>query len=285
MLRAAVFSLLLIFCFLSVACDQSDPAGDAPSAQDSSAGPVGENDQDTAAMADQDCSITMGWDPWEPYQYMDIGGEVRGLDIELVTAIVKRSGCTVSFVERDWATLLGMLRDGSIDLLTGATKTDARDKFAYFSDPYRDETFVLYVRSEDLSKYQDKSLQELLSDAFRVGVTLSYVYGDEITALEDSPQFEMQFRGVPIGEMNYSNLLNFEIDGFLEDPFVAAAVLRKKGLLSEIEAHPIRYNTGEVHLMLSRASIDAALIPIINKNLETIKKDGTYSRIMARYGN
>ena len=279
MLRATEFSILLIFSFISAGCGQGDPAGDARSAQNAAV------DAQHPAASDSDCSITMGWDPWEPYQYLDIGGEIRGLDIELVSAIAENSDCKVSFIERDWATLLGMLRDGSVDLLTGASITAAREEFAYFSDPYRDETFVLYVRAEELSQYQDKSLSDLLDEAFRVGVTNSYVYGDEITALEDNPKYLEQFRGVPIGEMNYSNLLNFEIDGFLEDPFVAAAVLRKKGLLSEIDAHPTRYRTGQVHLMLSRASADEALVEKINASLAIIKNDGTYSRIMARYGN
>lgn len=232
-----------------------------------------------------DCHLTMGWDPWEPYQYMDVGGDLRGIDIELISAIAEDSGCSLTFVERDWASLLGMLKSGDIDLLTGATRTEARENYAYFSDPYREESFVLYVRSVDFEKLKSISLTEMLDKGQRIGVTLSYYHGEEITALEDDPRYNEQFRGVPISEMNYSNLLNFEVDGILEDPFVAAAILRRRGLLSQIEPLPERFPTGPVHIMLSRETVSEESVQRLNESLKRISADGTRERIFTRYGN
>lgn len=232
-----------------------------------------------------DCHWTMGWDPWEPYQYMDVGGDLRGIDIELISAIVEDSGCSLTFVERDWASLLGMLRVGEIDLLTGATRTQAREEYAHFSDPYREESFVMYVRSGDYEKLKSSTLTGMLDKGQRIGVTLSYYHGDEITALADDPRYADRFRGVPISEMNYSNLLNFEVDGILEDPYVAAAILRRRGLLSQIEPLPGRFSTGPVHVMLSRETVTEEWVQRLNQSLERISADGTRERIFTRYGN
>ncbi len=113
------------------------------------------------------CSIKMGWDPWEPYQYLSPDNQVRGLEIELISAIAKQANCNVEFVQSDWMNLLKGIRDGSVDMLGGASKTAAREEFAMFSNPYRKESFVLYVRSEQLESYSGKNLETLLLRPYR----------------------------------------------------------------------------------------------------------------------
>lgn len=263
--------LTLILCGLG-GCSSGEREGTSP-------GPEG----DAATVTPPGCTITMGWDPWEPYQYLDQDGKVRGLDIEIVSAIARAAGCTLKLVEGEWATLLVKLKDGEVDLLTGATRTESREGFAYFSDPYREEAFALYLRSEEAAGYAKRNLEQLLKEGFRVGVTLEYVYGDKISSLQDDPRYERQFDGVLVGEVNYAKLLNMEIDGFLEDPIVANAIMRRKGLKEDIKAHPDIVKSGEVCLMLSRASVEAETVQRLNDGLAKIKQDGTYGEILAKY--
>lgn len=230
-----------------------------------------------------ECRLTMGWDPWEPYHYRDIGGAVHGLDVELVTAIAREAGCAVSFDQEDWATLLSRLRSGQIDLLSGATRTSRRESFAWFTEPYRAESFRLYVRPADRERMAGDTLEAILDNDVKIGTTLDYVYGAEIQALEDDPRYEGKFVGVAIGEVNFQKLLDYQIDGFLEDSFVAASIIRKKGLDEQIEEHPVELGTGDVHLMLSRQSVDRETVDNLNDALERIKSAGDYDRIIARY--
>ena len=83
----------------------------------------------------------------------------------------------------------------------------------------------------------------------------------------------------------YENLMNFEADGFLEDPFVAAAVIRKKGLAEEVEAHPIVIKTGEVRLMFAKASVEQSLVDAINVALGEQESDGSYAALLEKYLN
>lgn len=235
------------------------------------------------ASGDPGCSVTMGWDPWEPYQFKDESGEVRGLDVELVRRIAAEANCEVTLQEGNWEALLNRLRHGELDLLTGASKTDRRTQFAHFSDPYRDETFVLYVRSEDMGTYDADTLAGLLDQGFRLGVTSSYYYGEKVSALRDNPEFSGQFVPAPISELNYSRLLDYSIDGFLEDPFVAAAILRGKGLSEEISEYPVTLDTGPVHLMFSKESVDPGTLDRFNKALAKLKTTGVYDEIIEKY--
>jgi len=264
--------LIIVFLLALTACDGLGPGQDktVPAA-------------DTEPKPAEDCTLVVGWDPWEPYQYQDLGGELRGLDVELIRGLAGRIGCQTRFLASDWASLLEMLKKGEIDMLPGATRTDGRAEFAMFSDPYRDETFVLFVRAGEKGRFKTDSVGKLLERGFRIGVVSEYLYGKEITALQDSAEYEDLFISVPISELNFSNLINFEADGFLEDPFVAAAVIRKKGLAEEVEAHPIAIKTREVRLMFAKASVEQSRVDAINVALQEQKSDGSYAALFEKY--
>jgi len=230
------------------------------------------------------CKLKMGWDPWEPYQYLTPEDEVRGLEVDLLSAMAREAGCEVSFVQDNWVNLLAGIRDGSIDMLGGATRTASRETFAWFSDSYRYESFLLYIRAGESAKYADKSLKELFEkNSFRLGVTGDYLYGDMVNAMHDNDKYRALFVNVPITEVNYYNLTQGNIDGFLEDPFVAAFTIRRKGLQGQIEALPLEIHSTDVSIMFSRKSVTEATVQAFNQALKKLKENGEYDEILAKY--
>ncbi len=229
------------------------------------------------------CQLNMGWDPWEPYQYLTPDDQVRGLDIDLVKAIANEAGCNVNYIQKSWMALLQDLKDGNVDLLAGASKNKSREEFAYFSNEYRHESFILYVRAGETEKYTNKTLRGLLETDFKLGVTEDYIYGDVATALQDDPLFKSKFVYVPVTEVNYYNLLQHKIDGFLEDPFVAAFTIKRKALQGQIEAHPIEIHSGDVAIMFSKKSVKAETVADFNQALIRLKDSGEYQNILSKY--
>ncbi len=230
-----------------------------------------------------ECKLTLGWDPWEPYQYLTPDDKVQGLEIDLITAMADQVGCQVDFVQHDWMHLLQGIKDGSIDMLGGASETEQRKSFAYFSAPYRHESFVLYVRSSDVEKYNSQTLTQLLDNQFRVGVTEDYIYGDQVSDIQDEEKYQPLIVTVPITEVNYYNLIQNNIDGFLEDPFVAGYTIKRKGLSSQINATDIEVNSGYVSIMFSKASVKPETVEQFNQALESIKASGEYQKILDKY--
>ena len=278
MKKCLLFSLVACLFLMLAACGESTDPQKAETTK-TEAGKIVSQPAATAA----ECNLTMGWDPWEPYQYLTPDGEVRGLEVDLLSAMANEAGCDVTFVQDNWVNLLAGIRDGSIDMLGGATKTESREKFAYFSDNYRCETFLLYIRAGEAEKFTGKSLQELLEGGFRLGVTAEYLYGDEVNALQDNEKFSSNFVHVPITEVNYYNLTQGYIDGFLEDPFVAAYTVRRKGLQGQIEALPLIVHSTDVSIIFSKESVDEEAVQAFNKALEKLKEDGEYDQILAKY--
>lgn len=208
-----------------------------------------------AAPPPEPCKLSVGWDPWEPYQYEDVNGAMRGMDVEVVRVVAQDAGCDVRFVRGSWQMLLSKLHDGEIDLLMGASATPERETYARFSPPYRQETFALYVRSEDLERLSPKSLSQLVASGRRIGVTNGYFYGDAATQLILGDDTADGFAAAPLVELNYARLVDGEIDALLDDTYVAAALMRRKGWDAQISRHPLEISSSTVSLMYSKSSM------------------------------
>lgn len=276
LLSALLFSLLLA---CSGEAPPSEPAAVAESTTTESA-------TTPAAVAHQgDCALVMGWDPYEPYQFAGPDGVVAGLDVELVTEMATQAGCTLSFVEKDWAGLIADLRSGAINVLAGASKVAERESFALFSQPYRQETFSLYVRAGESDRWQAGSLAELVSgeQRMRVGITDGYVYGAEVEQLLDDGALNKQFISAPFSEAHAAHLMENSIDGMLEDPFVASAMISRKRLSDDIVRARFQIKAGEVSLMFSKASVVPETVARFDAALAAMRVDGRYEKIIKRY--
>ncbi len=230
------------------------------------------------------CTLTMGWDPWEPYHYMDPKGNLQGLDVELVRAMAAEAGCSVSFERDNWASLLGRIRSGDIDLISGATRTAERDEFAMFSSPYRIEEFGLFVRRGDTSVLAADSLSAMLDAGMKIGVTDAYLYGSEVEALQDNPTYAEQFIIAEVGETNATRLLDGVIDAYLEDVIVGTSIVRRRGLEGDVELHPLAATGGsEVRLMFSQASVSPEVVARFDSALTRLRESGRYEEIEGQY--
>jgi len=228
------------------------------------------------------CRLTMGWDPWEPYHYVDPAGEEKGLDVELVVAIAAGAGCGITFERDHWANLLRRVAEGDVDLISGATETEERKTYAWFSEPYRQEVFVLFTGPDADERFPGGTLQAKLDAGMRVGVTDAYLYGGGVETLRDDPAYSDAFVGAAIGETSVTRLVNGEIDGFLEDRFVAAAVIRRRGLEEQVSADLV-VSTENVRLMFSKASVDRELVERFNESMARMRAAGEFDAIQSRY--
>lgn len=228
------------------------------------------------------CQLMMGFDAWEPYQYIGVGNVVTGLDIEIVHAIADTMGCTIAMHQATWVQLLKALNAGEVDFVLGASMTEDRQQFAYFSEPYRQERFILYVRRYEGSMPY-KSISDFVKAGHKLGIVNDYFYGDEITTLYTDDAYHSQFVGAIISEMNMARLIDEEIDGFLEDSFVGASILRRKGLDQFIEPHGISLGSSDVYVMFSQQSVSEAKVEAFNRGLQQIKASGVYQQIIEKY--
>ena len=258
------------------ACSDSAP----PPAETASPSPT-----PAPAPAPPSCELVMGWDPWEPYQYEIAGGQVFGLDVDLVTAVAANADCDISFQKGNWRDLLAQLEAGEIHLLAGATRTDEREVFARFTQPYRDEEFLLYVHSARLDEFTGSDLGQLLADGVRIGVIDEYLYGETISGFQNDPDFEGQFVYSQLAETNIGKLTDGAVEGIIEDKYVGAAIIRHKDLGNLIALHPTRFTASPVRIMVSRAAVEESTFDRLDASVGELLGNGAIEKILAQYGN
>jgi polar amino acid transport system substrate-binding protein len=234
-------------------------------------------------VPDNNCKFVLGFDAWEPYQYVDVGERVAGLDIELIATVVKDMGCQLTYQQGTWVDLLMALRQGEVDILLGASKTQARKKFALFSDAYRMEEFSLYIRKSDKVRANYKTISEFSKNNSRIGIVEDYVYGPDVSMLLDTPATSKYFVNAIMGEINVARLLDEDIDGYLEDSFVGASLLRRKALSKYIVAQGITIKTGNAYVMFSQMSVTPEQLRNFNTQLAKVKSSEIYQDILDKY--
>jgi len=273
--------LLILLSFIFSACKPETSSEQAKSTQ------VVVDAEKTAPMEkkapDKNCQFVLGFDAWEPYQYADVGERVAGLDIELVAAVVEGMGCKLTYQQGTWVNLLKALKQGEVDILLGASKTEAREQFALFSDAYRMEEFSLYIRSGDDERASYETITEFIQNDSRIGIVEDYFYGPDISMLLDGDETSKYFVNAIMGELNVARLLDADIDGYFEDSFVGASLLRRKALSNYIVAQGITIQTGNAYVMFSQKNITPEQLSEFNAELAKVKSSKTYQDILDKY--
>lgn len=276
------YLLSIVLIFVLGACEQqTEPPTEIAATPEPAPQENITEDPPATNTADESCNLTMGFDPWEPYHFEAADGVIRGIDVELIQAMASQTGCTLGFREGQWVDLLSMLRDGEIDILAGATPIAERESYAWFSNPYRSEQFELYIADD--AELPAREFSALLSQGFNLGLTHGYIYGEPLSSAQNNQDYTDQFIYASIAEMNFTNLADGQIQGFVEDPFVTAAIIRRHGWHDQVRATGVMISNQPVSLMFSKASITGTQIESFNQALADLKQTGKDQEIFKRY--
>lgn len=268
-----------VVCLLLFGCTPAETQNSAVITTDAVA-KVAETPSEPKAVP---CQLKLGFESWEPYQYVGLEQQASGLDIEIVQAVAGRMNCTLVLQHGVWQELLGQFRQGQLDVLLGASKTPAREEFALFSEPYRAEQFQLFVRKDDAGKYNFDSVAQMVAAKHKVGLISDYYYGEQITALYGDDQMRPQFVESTMSEQNIAVLLDDQVDAVLEDSFVGAAIIRRKGLEQQVQPHSIKLEETPIYVMFSKSTVQPEQVNSFNQALQQLKDSGDYQQLLSKY--
>jgi len=252
----------------------------------------------TAAPPSRDLSVRSsnashlrgGWYPWDPYQYLDYKRGVpslTGFDVQIERALARIMNVEIALPEMAWDDHLAGLAAGTVDISAGATASEARSRYAYFSKPYRTETDVLILPRGASSRYSFRSVAQMLDtfakQKFRLGVVAGFVYADSsVDAFIADPTNRHQIKPVASEAQNLQNLLAGAIDGFFADRIAATTAAWRRGEGSRIEEYPLRFST-DIHFMLSRVTQTPQTLARLNDAIDELKKSGEFRHIADAY--
>lgn len=222
-----------------------------------------------------DKQVTLVADPYPPYQYEE-GGAIKGIDADLIAFAFQAIGYDVQVGLLPWEECLRQLDAGKADGIFQITCTPEREERYVFSDLLRTAETAFFARSNQaiqLSKTVD--LREQL-ESLTLGVLSGYSYDPAIDSLDPTTKMEVDDQ-----EDLLLGLKEKRFDLAVMDVGVATFLADKLGIsgIKRVEGFAV---TRKLHVALRPERRD--LVRPFNAQLEKLKEQGTFERIMARYG-
>ncbi|WP_163835171.1 substrate-binding periplasmic protein [Spartinivicinus ruber] len=221
----------------------------------------------------------------EPFVIQPKDSPVTGFDIDLLKAIVEKAGCKLELINKkdlSWDTRLTMIKEGQLDIATGASWNNNRAEWAHYSFPYRNEYAGIYIRKSDEDLFASKSLAQLLAGPFTLGVTKGNTYGSKLDTLLASHKNKLH--SVDNSSSFYQLIDQGKIDGFIGYPVTDIIQLIRKKLDDKFTLHyETVVKTGQVHYLLSKKTVSIDLINAFNSALVELRANGGYDKIVKKY--
>ncbi len=211
-----------------------------------------------AAESRCDKTLTVHLDLHAPSAYLDSNGQVAGMDALLAQRILTQAGCQVRWhtIPMTGERILRSLQQGKFDVMIRASKTAERQKYAYFSAPYRDEVVGVFSRKQ-LKLPSTFSMVDVLEQKLRVIGPVSGWYGDKFELLRSKWKQEGYYTAYPDAK-RATDLL------FIEP---------SRGHLLLVDADIFYFHLGkeryeQVKLVANNLQISPALLMFSQKSLE-----------------
>lgn len=207
-----------------------------------------------------------------PMGFRDENDEIVGFDIDLAKEVAKRMGVQVEFKPCEWDGILFDLKGKKIDMVwNGMTMTDARKKQALFSEPYFEDGQMIFSKKENkinkVNELEGKIVGLQLGSSADIAVQKNAISG--------------KIKEVKKYGTNVEALMDLEagrLDAVVVDAVNGKYYNSKKNALAYSEESL----TTEYYGVAFRKE-DKALRDEVQKNIDEMKKDGTYDQIVAKW--
>ncbi|MCF8111815.1 MAG: transporter substrate-binding domain-containing protein [Desulfobacteraceae bacterium] len=143
---ALYFPCQHVFAFDSPAGQDSSIVGREPAAQGINLTP-----EEKAFLENHPVIRVGNEEDWPPFDFSE-HGRPKGYAIEHLELLGRRLGISFEYVNGyTWFELLGLFREGKIDLLPCLWKTGSREGYMHFTEPYLELPYVIVVLKENRS--------------------------------------------------------------------------------------------------------------------------------------
>ncbi|MCK0105041.1 transporter substrate-binding domain-containing protein [Marinobacter sp. S0848L] len=213
--------------------------------------------------------------PYEPFEYKDDNGELTGFEVELASAMCEELEANCEFVIQAWDGMIPGLIARKFDLIMSSMSiTEERAKRVLFSDPYyitpggwfgpesfnTDVTDLEAMKGKTVGVQRGTTMDTYVTENMHSAVSIKrYTTAEDMVLDLEGQRIDVAFVDYPVGEQTILNR-----DGYKE------------------VGEPVKLGEGVGVAMRKR---DAKLAKEINAALKTLKENGTYDDIMAKYFN
>jgi polar amino acid transport system substrate-binding protein len=223
------------------------------------------------AVAGNPDELHLASDTWPPFTD---SAEGRRVAIDLVLTALDRAGISATTTIVHWKDVEAGIRDAKFDGSVAMWRTDKREEYLIFSDPYLENRLVLVGRKgSDVAAVRMSDLS-----GKRVAAVGRYAYGDAMTGAVG-----VYFVNGQNDQEDLDKLLAGDVDYMLVDELVARYLMtyqtEEAAAKLEIGTTPLARRT--LHLAIRRDVPGAdKIIAAFNQEIRGMFTDGTYGMIL-----
>ena len=213
---------------------------------------------------------------WAPHYGKDL--ERGGYTVEIIREAFKRVGYELETVWLPWKRAQVEAARGDHDGLGASYHNEERAKKFAYTDPIGATEVVFFMRAGDDIKYS--KLEDL--KPYKIGTGFGYGYPDKFVKadyLKKVKAYELK--------TNIKRLLHKRIDLIIGSRKAILFYLKKEypDMINSVEVLGNPLETMPLYVLFSRKRPNyEQKVKDFNRGLKMIKEDGTYHKIMKRYG-
>jgi polar amino acid transport system substrate-binding protein len=238
---------------------------------------AGEVSAETGACADP---LAVGYTEWPPFDIPTSDG-LSGINGDILSAVAQRMGCRVTWHQRPWKRVLAELRRGELDVTGAAHRTATRAQYAHFSESYLPYKAVLFVDSEDSSRYS--RLRRFLETRQSLGVVRGHTYGERADALLGREKYAEQIYRMYAAAENVRALAKDRVGGILGNPHVLNYLAHAHGVGDDLRQTEAVVQAEPIHFMFSKRAVAEPVVQRFDKALKALRAEGRIREIVRRH--
>ncbi|WDG81695.1 transporter substrate-binding domain-containing protein [Pseudomonas chlororaphis] len=215
-------------------------------------------------------------DAWPPFTDATLVN--GGLATDIVSTALARAGYASEFEQVPWARALFGVGEGRYDVLVNAWFNEARTQLGQFSSEYLVNR-VRFIRRKD-APIEYTSLKQL--HQYPIAVVRGYAYSPDF---DSDP--ELQKVLVHNFAMAVRMLAADRVKLTLEDEYVARYYLARESprVRNAVEFLPNSLSENGLHILVSLKNPEhAQIVAKFDREIEAMKADGSYDRLLRQHG-
>ena len=214
--------------------------------------------------------------PWPPYEFND-NGHLKGTDVDVIREAFSRMGIPVKIEMYPWARCLKMVQSGEAEGIFTLSKNPKREKFLIYPEEVINYSENVFFYNKKKPFKFDGTLESLKGRL--IAVTQNYNYGKDFL---ESNLFRRDNASYDV--FGIRKIANERDDLFICDKLVGISLAKKEGVLSKLSYIPKPLSIKKMFLAFRKDNPKSAqLIKDFDKAIKSMKKDGTYKKILDRY--
>lgn len=242
----------------------------------------GSDSSSSGSSAKKMKTYTVATEPtYPPLDTTNDNGEIDGFDMDLIKAIAKDQGFKVEFKNMEFGSLIPSLQSDDADIVIAAMKINKRwEKQVDFSDPYyKSGNYVMVKKDNNKIKGYE---------SFKKGgkyIVCTQAGGTTIQTVAERLKKEGRVKKIVLHNQFTTcveELKTGTVDAVLVDKPVGEYIIKQQKDQFKLVGSPDKATEGSYGIATKKGN--TKLMKKINAGLKDVKEDGTYKKLLKKWG-